>query len=99
MVCAEHRLVQTHRRELEFAISMDFFNLILEGSFSVLKTQRSFFSAFCSCQCPVCLSQAALSPQVLGELLRGVHSMSFGDPMVWGPQSWDAEMWDVPVSW
>lgn len=37
MVCAE--LVQTHRRELEFAISMSVFYLILEGSFGVLKTQ------------------------------------------------------------
>lgn len=35
-------------------------------------------------------------PQVLGDLLRGVLSVHLGDPMVWGSQSWGAEMWDLP---
>lgn len=79
MVCAE--LVQTHRGEVEFAISMDAFYLILEGSFSVLRAHRSFFTAFCHFQCPVPLSQAALSPQVqdpcsgVSTLLWGCHGL------------------------
>lgn len=98
MVCAEYRLDQTHSTELEFAVSVDFL-FEIGGSFSVLKTQRCFFTAFQNSQCPVHLSQAALSTQVWGDLLRAVNSMCFGDPMGWGSQSWDAEIRDCCPCW
>lgn len=86
MVCAEHRLIQTQERAGICNFYGKFFYLMLEGSLSVLKTQPfSVLSVIVSAQC------TCPQPPGFRRLAQGVHSVCFGDPMVW-----DAEMWDVP---